>query len=146
MKLYVHFTQVVLQLFLSKYISSRCDGMKATISGEMISETLPLVRPVGAYKFRNFVFRTPPPIQIQKCLVPGTPLPCDTLLDFVNVKMNFYRHWCNIFTDSVQKESVTFTILCPKRVCKFYQTVFCRGVYILIVTTNLSYVIFKFEV
>ena len=97
---------------------------KKKLSGEKISETLPLVQPVRVHKFRNFVFRNSPQgVQIQKCLISGTPL-CDTLLDFVDVKMNIYRRCCNIFTDSVQKESVTFTILCPERVYKFYQTVF----------------------
>ena len=82
-------------------------------AGEMISETLPLVRhseisfseSPEVYKFRNAWCQEPPL--------------CGTLLDFVNMKMNFYRCYCNIFTDSVWKESVNFTRLCSEGVCTF---------------------------
>ena len=93
------------------------------LSGETISQTLPFVHPVRAYKFRNSIFRNPPwGIQIHKCLISRTPL-YNSYLDFAKVKMNFYRCCCTFFTDSVPKESVTFTTLFPKRVCKFYQSV-----------------------
>ena len=62
----------------------------------------PLNTPRREYKFRNSIFRNSPGVQIQKCLISGTPL-CDSLLDFVNVKKNFYRYCCNIFTDLIQK-------------------------------------------
>ena len=57
----------------------------------MISETLPFIdlRPIGAYEFRNSIFGNPPGCTNLEIF--QDPFSCDGLLDFANVKNNFYR-------------------------------------------------------
>ena len=69
-------------------------------TGEMISETLLLVCPVG-HTNSEILFLEPHPRHTNSEMLDFRNPLCDTLLDFANVKMNFYKCCCNIFTDCV---------------------------------------------